>query len=71
MSDKPREFLVVTMEDCTWCDRVKEHLNSGGHKVHEVDLADALGFMTQFGRHTVPQVFELIGNHDETVREIC
>lgn len=66
-----REFLVVTMADCKWCDRVKEHLTRCGHGVHEVDLADAVSIMTKFARHSVPQVFELIGNHDQTVKEIC
>lgn len=59
------------MDNCKWCDRVKAHLIEHGHTVHEVPVENMIETMSRMGLHTVPQVFQLIGTHDETVKVIA
>lgn len=54
-----REFLVITGDNCTYCDQAKALLTEKGHAFEEVHVLDVQSMMIENGWKTVPQIIEL------------
>lgn len=74
MTDK---WVILTRENCVWCDRVKELLKSLSIDYTALDVTPVhsplRGFLTASGLTTVPQVFrngQLIGGYRDTERHL-
>lgn len=54
------KFLLVTGDNCPYCDKAREMLK--GHTVVEKPLDEFLGILgLQMGHRTVPQIYQFIG----------
>lgn len=67
-------FYIITKENCKWCDKAKDFLESRGEEYRAVVLEDnpfLLELLLNQGFNTVPQVFygrQRIGGYEDLVK---
>lgn len=67
------DYLIITADDCKWCDKVKDLLKSKGHSYATINLTETpevFRVMQAIGAKTVPQVFKVIGGFEATVGDL-
>ena len=74
----PKTVVMLSMDGCPWCEKVKALLPSSGYKLVEVKITDTSKFQNEFMSNpynknqkiTFPRCFiegKLIGGHDDLV----
>lgn len=66
-------YLVLTMDDCKWCDKAKDALTAAGKTYTTVNLSDnpeLYAIMRTLGAKTVPQVLKVIGGYVDTAAHL-
>lgn len=61
-------YILITMDNCPYCDKAKEALTNDGASFVEVNVMDVpeLGVLpARVGRQTLPLVLKVIGGFDE------
>lgn len=64
-----KTYLVITGDNCPYCDKAKALITERGDRFVEMPLIDAVEPMSKLGVKTVPQVFELVGGYEDLARE--
>ncbi len=67
------EYLILTMDDCNWCDKAKEAMSDAGKSYATVNLSDnpeLYAIMRSLGAKTVPQVLKIIGGYVDTAAHL-
>ena len=76
---EPNTVVMLSMNGCLWCDKVKALLPPTGYKLVEIKIADTASFQTEFmsnpyntkQQKSFPMCFiegKLIGGHDDLVK---
>ena len=67
------DYLVISMDDCPWCDKAKAALTEAGKSYGEVNLTmhpEAFRVMQAISAKTVPQVLKVVGGFEATVGDL-
>ena len=67
------DYLILTMDDCKWCDKVKDALDEAGKDWVALNINDhpeVFRVMQAIGAKTVPQVLKIIGGFEATVGDL-
>lgn len=67
------KYLIITSNDCKWCDMAKDALTIRGHEVKTMNLDDhpeLFVAMQAIGAKTVPQVLKVIGGYEATMEHL-
>lgn len=62
------EYLVITMDNCPYCDKAKALLADQGIEYREVNIMDVpeVGALpAKVGRQTLPLVLQVVGGYGE------
>lgn len=62
------EYLIITMDNCKYCDKAKAWLTERGFKYREINIMDApeMGKIpAMFGRNTLAMILKVVGGFDE------
>lgn len=62
------EYLVITMDNCPYCDKAKALLADKGIEYREVNIMEVpeVGALpAKVGRQTLPLVLQVVGGYDE------
>ena len=70
------KLVILTKENCPWCDKAKDLLRKKGLEFVEMDVYQHTSLRTFLGYHglkTVPQIFnkdERIGGYEDLVQHL-
>lgn len=67
------EYIIVTMDNCVFCDRAKALLTAKGKTYREVNVMDVpeVGALNALvGRNTMPLILQVVGGFDELLLRI-
>ena len=62
------DYLIITMDNCVYCDKAKALLSAQGKTYREINIMDApemCGLPATVGRNTMPLVLKVVGGFDE------
>ena len=62
------DYLIITGDNCPYCDKAKAALTGAGLTYAEVNLMDVPELspvMTLIGHRTLPLVFKIVGGSDD------
>lgn len=62
------EYLIVTIDNCPYCDKAKALLTDKGLSYREINLMEApeIGTMPALmGHHTMPMILKMVGGFSE------
>lgn len=63
------EYIILTMDECKWCDKAAALLEAEGRTYVKLNLSDnpeLAPLMKALGAKTVPQVLKVIGGYEAT-----
>lgn len=63
------DYIILTMDDCKWCDKAAALLEAEGQTFIKLNLSDnpeLAPLMKALGVKTVPQVLKVIGGYEAT-----
>lgn len=62
------DYIIITGDNCSYCDKAKELLTFNGMTYSEINLMDspdAYTIMVAAGRKTVPLILQVVGGCDD------
>lgn len=68
------KFLIITGDNCPYCDKAKATLAAKGHTYAELNLMDQPELhtlMLAVGQKTVPLVLQVVGGSDDLDAMLC
>jgi len=68
-----KDYIIVTMDNCPYCDKAKELLNQKGltYAEHNIMNVPELGALpASIGRQTLPLVLKVVGGFDELNQDL-
>jgi glutaredoxin len=63
------DYIILTMDECKWCDKAAALLEAEGQNYVKLNLSDnpeLAPLMRAIGAKTVPQVLKVIGGYEST-----
>lgn len=66
------DYIIITMDDCTYCDKAKEELrqrNKSFKSINIMDVPELSAVSVAAGHNTFPLVLKVIGGYSELLNQ--